>query len=112
MPLHEQKPRIEDIKQSSDVRVRISLEAPDKTVPDMTGATGTITFVPRQGGTSRIKTIGVAVDPTIQPQIYADLSPSDSADWTLGIFDAYGDVTAGGKKYRPTLWGRILRSAP
>ena len=112
MPLHVHKPRIDDIKAGSDSRIRISMANTDGSVPSMAGGTGTVKFAPRDGTTPITKNIVLSIDPTAQPQCYVDLAPADTTAWTAGVYDAYGSITAGGKVYKPTFWGRCLRSAP
>lgn len=111
MPLHLHKPHIEDIKVGSDARIRISLQNSDGSVPSLSGGTGTVAFAPRDGTTPVSKAITLEVDPTSQPQCYVDLVPADTAGWSPGLYDAYGSIVAGGKTYKPTFWGRVLRSS-
>ncbi len=111
MPLHTHKPRIEDMKAGSDFRVRISVQNPDASVPSLAGGSGTVTFVPRDGTSPVSKSIALSVDPTSQPQCYVDLVPADTSGWSPGVYDAYGSIVAGGKTYKPTFWGRVLKSS-
>jgi hypothetical protein len=111
MPLHLHKPRIDDIKVASDARINLSLQNSDGTVPSLAGGTGTVTLTPRGAGTAATKSIVLSPDPTAQPQCYVALVPTDTDDWAPGTYDAYGTVSAGGKTYKPSFWGRVLASA-
>lgn len=113
MPLHEHKPRIEDVKIGASCRIRLSLQNPDLTVPDMSGGVGEVVFVHRDDpNLTFTKSVSLSLDPTTSPQCFVEVEPEDTEDWVPGLYDAYGSIEAGGVTYKPTFWSRVLQSSP
>lgn len=110
MPLYEHKPRIEDIKKSSNSRINFYCRNLSGTAVNFTGGTVSVTFTPRTTGASFTKSGALSMTPAAEPQCYVDLIPADTSGLTPQIVDVYATVTVGGTVYKPSGFFRLLQS--
>ncbi len=107
MPVYQKKPRLNDVRAGTSVRIYFHVRNARNEVVNFTGGSGSVNFTPRQGGDSFGSALTLNSDPSAEPQFYFDVQPEETGDLS-GFVDGMAIISAGGKVFKFAFFFRVL----